>query len=500
MGIIKKQAFQSSVLLYLGTIIGFLSTGLLAPNLLSESEIGTLRLLQSYSTLFMSLGLLGFTTITIRFIPKFLNKNKNNYNGFFGILLIVGIVGSAITFFIINGIKPTIIQNNLEKSPQFAQYYFLIIPLTFFLIFYSLFDSYNNALCRSSYGVFLRDFVQRIIILAGLVLVFFQFFDFDLYLYYYVSAFCLPTVLILMHLKKHKAVDVNINFKFLKKPLVTSMGSVGLFGLLNSFGGIAVIQIDTIMVNMYMDSAAVGIYAITFYFGTLVLVPSRALNKIAPSIVAKAYKEKDLDTVKDIYYKSSGNLFLIGVLVLLGLMVNLDNVFNIIPQSYEEGKYVILFIGLANLVKMAGGSNDSIITYSKYYKVTTVFLIFLVSLIVIFNFIFIPVFGMTGAAIASLLALLIYNLSKFIFIKIKFGFNPYNFQYLAVLVFSAIIYLLILALPDIHNFIVEIIIDSIITTALFYLSVKYLPIASELNLFIKQLSKKAFSIFKSKIK
>lgn len=448
----------------------------------------------------MSLGILGFTTITIRFIPKFLNKNKNNYNGFFGILLIVGIVGCIITFFIINGIKPTIIQNNLEKSPQFAQYYFLIIPLTFFLVFYALFDSYNNALCRSSYGVFLRDFVQRIIILAGLVLVFFHFFDFDHYLYYYVAAFCLPTVLILIHLNRHKAIDININFKFLKKPLVTSMGSVGLFGLLNSLSGIAVIQIDTIMVNMYIDSAAVGIYAITFYFGTLVLMPSRALNKIAPSIIAKAYKENDLDTVKDIYYKSSGNLFLIGTLILLGLIVNLDNVFNIIPQSYEEGKYVILFIGLANLVKMAGGSNDSIITYSKYYKVTTAFLVLLVSLIVILNFIFIPVFGMTGAAIASLLAILIHNLSKFIFIKIKFGFNPYNFQYLAILAFSAIIYIFILALPDIHNFIVEIILDSIITTALFYLSIKYLPIASEINLFIKQLSEKAIRIFKSKIK
>ncbi len=500
MGIIKRQAFQSSVLLYTGTIIGFLTTGLLAPNLLSEREIGTLRLLQSYSTLFMSLGILGFTTITIRFIPKFINKDKNTYNGFFGILILVGLVGSVLAFMIINGIKPAIVQNNLDKSPEFAQYYFLIFPLTSFLIFYSLFESYNNALYRSSYGVFLRDFVLRIIILVGLVLVLFQFFDFDQYLVYYVLDFCLPTIFMLIHLKKHKALDVNINFQFLKKTLVSSMASVGLFGLLNSFSTIAIIQIDTIMVNMYMDSAAVGIYAITFYFGTLVLVPSRALNKIAPSIIAKAYKEHDLDTVKDIYNKSSGNLFLIGTLILLGLMVNLDNVFNIIPQSYEEGKYVIIFIGFANLIKMAGGSNDSIIIYSRYYKMSTVFLILLITLIVILNFMFIPAFGMTGAAIASLLAVFVYNLTKFIFIKIKFGFNPYNFQFLTVLVLSAIIYLLVLALPEIDNFIVEIIIDSLITTGLFYLAIKYLPIATELNVFIKQLIAKAHDIFISKIK
>lgn len=500
MGIIKKQAFQSSVLLYTGTLIGFISTGLLTPNLLTQSEIGTLKLLQSYAAVLVSLGILGFGTITIRFIPHFIDKNKSKYNGFLGISLIVGTVGILIALAVIFVIKPTITQNNLDKSPQFARYFFLIIPLMIFQIYYALFDSYNNALYRSSYGVFLRDFVQRILILVGLILVMLHFFNFDQYVYYYVIAICLPTLLIIIHIIRHKAFDLHINLNFLNKPLVTSMASVGLFGLLNSFSNIAVIQIDTIMVNMYFDSSAVGIYAITFYFGALVIVPSKALNKIAPTLIAKAYKEKDLDTVKDIYYKSAANLFLIGVLIILGLIVNLENIFNIIPKTYEDGKYVIVCIGLANLAKMAGGTNDSIITYSKYYKMTTVFLVILVILIVILNFIFIPAFGMTGAALASFIALFIHNLIKFIFIKTKFGFNPYNYQFIVVLLLSAIIYFIIAVIPDMENFIAEIILDSIIATLLFYLSIRYLPMASEVNLFIKQLSQKTIDLFRTKIK
>jgi O-antigen/teichoic acid export membrane protein len=276
------------------------------------------------------------------------------------------------------------------------------------------------------------------------------------------------------------------------------MASVGLFGMLNSFSGIAVLQIDTIMLNMYLDSTTVGIYAITFYFGTLVLIPSKALNKIAPTLIAKAYKEKDMETVKNVYYKSSANLFLIGVLILLGLAVNLGNVFNIIPKTYEEGKFVILLIGLANLIKMAGGSNDSIITYSKYYKMTTVFLVSLIMLIIILNFIFIPLFGMTGAALASLLAILIYNLVKFSFIQIKFGFNPYNIQYLFALIIAGIIYILISFLPDINNFILEIIMDSVVAVILFYFTTRYLSISHEINNFVNQLADQAFKIIRSK--
>lgn len=500
LGVIKKQAFQSSILLYTGVIIGFITTGLMAPNLLEKSEIGTLKLLQSYAAIFMSFGVLGFSTITLRFLPHFYDKITKRYHGFLGISMLVGTLGSILAIMAILVIKPAIIENNIDKSPQFSQFFMLIIPLTIFQIYYSLFDAYNNALSRSSFGVFLRDFVQRMLILFGLLLVFFHVFSFDQYIYYFVVALCLPTLLILLHLVSNAGFDLKIDPSFLNKTLIGSMASVGFFGLLNTFSAIAVLQIDTIMLNMYLDSDAVGIYAITFYFGTLVLIPSKALNKIAPTLIAKAYKEKDLETVKVIYHKSAGNLFLIGVLILLGLAVNLENVFHIIPKTYEEGKYVILIIGAANLIKMAGGSNDSVIMFSTHYKMTTVFLITLVLLIIILNIIFIPIYGMVGAAIASMLAVFIHGMIKFIFIKLKMGFNPYNFQFLIVAGASIVIYFIVSQLPAFENFMLEICLDSLSTLVLFYLTIRFLPMAAEANSFANQIGERALKIFKAKFK
>ena len=282
--------------------------------------------------------------------------------------------------------------------------------------------------------------------------------------------------------------------------MLKSMSSVGLFGLLNSFSVFAVLQIDTIMLNMYLDADAVGIYAITFYFGTLVLIPAKALNKIAPTLIAKAFSEKDLDTVKDIYHKSSANLFLIGILMLLGLAVNLDNIFEIIPDSYRQGKYVILIIGFANLIKMAGGSNDSVITFSRYFKMNTMFLMLLVVLIILLNFVFIPAFGMNGAAIASFLSILVYGLTNFGFIRIKYGLNPYNYQYIITMIITAIIYFLVTLLPDIDNFLFEIAVDSLSALLLFYIAIRFLPMADEANHFALQIVKKGAKHFKSKIK
>jgi O-antigen/teichoic acid export membrane protein len=270
--------------------------------------------------------------VTIRYLNQFYDSVRNNHNGFLGILIIVGILGSITTTIIILIMQPTVVQNNIDKSPQFARYFLLIIPLTIFQIFYSLFDSYNNALLRSSYGVFLRDFVQRMLVFIGLALLFFELFQFHGYTYYYVFAICFPSILMLLHIIWNKAFDIKINFKFLNRGLMGSMLSVGVFGLLNSMSSVAALQIDAIMINMYLDDAAVGIYVITFYFGTLVFIPSKALNKIAPALISKAFKEKDIDAVKDIYCRSSQNLFIIGALIYLGLLVNLENIFNIIPS------------------------------------------------------------------------------------------------------------------------------------------------------------------------
>lgn len=498
LGVIKRQAFQSSVLLYIGTLIGFLTTGLIAPHLLTKSEIGTLRLLLSYSAIFMSIGALGFGTVTIRFLPQFYDINTRKHHGFLGILLIAGTLGFILSLIIIELIKPSIIENNIEKSPQFARYFFLIIPLTIFQIFYTLLDSYNNALYRSAYGVFLRDFVQRIFILIGLILVFLQYFDFQAYLYYYVIATCLPTVLILLHIIRHGSFDVRIKRKFYTRAIIHSVLSVGAFGVLNTISNIAALQIDSIMINMYLDDSAVGVYVITFFFGTLVFIPSKALNKIAPTIIAKAYKENDAATVKDVYYRSCRNLFLIGTLLLLGLWVNLDNVFHLIPRSYEEGRWVIVIIGFANLIKMAGGSNDSVIIYSRYFRVTTAFLVVFSILIILFNYIFIPIFGITGAAIATFTALILHNLMKFIFIKIKFGMNPYNLQYLAVLAIAFIIYLIVDFIPDPQNYLIDIAVDSTISALLFYAFVSRLSLAHDLHESVNQVYVKAIGFFRTK--
>ena len=81
------------------------------------------------------------------------------------------------------------------------------------------------------------------------------------------------------------------------------------------------------MINHIVGTSLTGIYAITSYFGALVSIPSRGFVRIGASVIANAFKENDLDTIGDIYHRSCLTQFVIGVLILLGLWLNIDNVF-----------------------------------------------------------------------------------------------------------------------------------------------------------------------------
>lgn len=477
--------------IYTGVALAFITTGLLAPNYLTPGQIGTVNLIASWSGIFAGIGILGFTTATVRFFPYFRNK-KNGHNGFLLLSIIVGTIGFLFFLAIYFPIKPWIIEMNQTKSPLFAQFFYLVIPLTFFQIYFSLFDVYNNMLYRSSTGIILREFIQRILVLTGMLLFVFNLFQFEGYLYFYTAAICLPTILLVVFLINKDAVNIKLNTKILTGKLIKGMASMSFFGFLNTFSNLAIIRIDAIMVNHFIDSAATGIYVTSFYFGTLVQMPARALNRIAPVMIADAYKENDFDTIKDIYHKSSLNLFIIALLILLGLTVNLDNIYKIIPDNYAEGRMVIVFIGLANVIRLAGGSNDSIIAFSKYYKFTTLFFVIFLILIFSFNIYFIPEKGITGAAIASVLAILIFQIIKIAFIYIKFGIQPFNWKFIHISAAAFTVYLLTGLIHPIQPFFADIFIRSLFVTSLYGGFIYYTKLSSDINqsihLFIEKMN------------
>ena len=473
MGTIKQQSIISTIYIYIGVVIGFVSTGILMPRFLSEEQNGIIKLLVSYSMIFAQFASLGFQVATIRYFPYFKDKEKG-HNGFFPLLTLVGILGFGLFIVVYYLIKGPIVDYESDKNSAFANYFFLILPLTFFFLYFNLFDIYARVLLKSTVGTFLKELFQRLLILGAILLYVFEIIGFRQFTISYVAFLSLPTVILFFYLIYKGEIFIKPDFSFLNSSLVKSMTSLSIYGVFIGFSQIAISQIDSILINFFKDTAHTGIYAITFYYGTLVILPSRAVFRIAPSFIAEAFKKDDMDQIRNIQFKSCLNQLLVGTGIFLLLWLNIDNVFIILPKEYIAGKYVILFIGLANLISMAGGMSSQIITNSKYYKYNGLFVIIYLGLAVLLNIIFIPSLGIKGAALAAMISVLVFNFLQFIFIYKKFEIQPYQQRHLRIILIGVISYILtaLFTYPDylILNIILKSSLFSILFIVLNYLS------------------------------
>ncbi len=486
MGIIKTQAIKGTVYSYIGVFIGFVTSAILFPRILLPGEIGLLKLLVSFSIIFAQFGSLGFINAINRLFPYFRDK-ESGHHGFLSVAVVVSGAGFLVAWVVLSLFKPLIIRNNLENSGLFVEYINYLVPLIFFTIFLNLFDTYLKVIYDAVIGTVIRELIQRLLILAALVVYFTGVVSISAFVFLYVAAMSLPTAIILFIAIQRGQFKLSRPGPVFTPEIRRELVSLSLYGLLMGFGGVAILQIDSIMVNKYLGLAATGIYATTFYFSTLILIPSRPLTKIATTVLADSWKENDLDNISLIYTKSSINQAVISILLFIGLWVNIENIFHILPPEYAAGKWVIFFVGLANVIEMATGINNIILQTSRYYRVNTIFIFISLATLIIANLVLIPLVGITGAAIATLLSSLITNTIRFIFLKVRFRMQPFDYRLFLLFIIGGISYLAGHFIPVFTNFIIDILVRSAITGGLFVLLILVFKISEDINDIYSQL-------------
>ena len=480
MGIIVKQSVKGTIYVYLGVLLGFVTTAILFPRIYSPGENGLLRILVAYSALIAQLGTLGINGVTIRLFPFFKTQDKKHH-GFLPLALSVGLAGFLISTILLLLCKPWLVGMSLEKSTLLVDYINWLVVLVFFQLFFSILDIYYSALMNSVYGTWLREVFQRILIILLIGFYYFGLLSFHQFVLTYIAAISIPTVFIAYTLVREGHFNLQFDLDFLDKNLLRTIGAVALFSILNGFTVIMIQNVDLIMVNRMLGLSAAGIYGIVFFFGIVVSLPARSIYKIANVTAAEAWKNDDRKTLRDIYEKSCITLFVIGSFLFLGIWLNIDNILHILGPDYQSGKWVIFFIGLGCLSDMATGANSSLMGTSKYYKVQSYLLLVLVVVLVALNLVLIPLYGLTGAAISSAAALGILNLLRFLFLWFKFDLQPYNLCFIYIILIGAIAYWIAFAIPAKFHYIIDLLIRSTVFTLLFLLPVYFFRISSDLN-------------------
>lgn len=437
MGIIQNQSSKSTLYIYLGVAIGFANT-ILFPRYLGSEIKGLLDAFTSAALLLAAIFSLGVPLATLRLFPNFRNEEKKHH-GYFGFLLLVSFVGFLLgltaLYFVFK-----------EKAPENVHnwFYFLLVAVAFlFRLLFNNLDVYNRMLYNSTLGVLSSNFLLKTISLTSILLFALNFIDFQGVLLMHVFALSFPGILSLIYILFFS--DKSFEFsqfkeKFQEAGIKKEFFYTSVYGFMGSVGGVVMLEIDRLMLWDFMSLNEVGIYATAAFFGIMVNIPSRALKGIASVIIADSWKKNDVGNIKMVYQKSTLNLQVISSYLFIGITICAPYVYSFMKPEYAQGISIIIYIAIAQFIDAITSVNTDILSTSKYYKYQTLFMFLMIVLVVWLNYWLIPIYGMKGAAISTMISLSVINIVRTLFIQVKLKLQPFTLKNIFLFVIAIAVY------------------------------------------------------------
>lgn len=492
MGIIIRQSIQNTIISYVGIVLGFVTTILMFPHILTTDQYGLTRLLISIALIAAQLSNLGMKSIIIRYFPYFKQMKGSKYNLLF-LAFVVPLAGFLVftaLFFLFQSEMIYYFQDVRSQSDLFSQYYLYLLPLVLFVLFFEVLNNYIRALQDSVTGSFLNEVVVRIVLIILLGIYFFELITFTQFMVFFVLTYGLQPVYLIFYLYKKGELSFSIPFRKGKRRFARMLSVYGFYSLLGGLSSLLIGNIDILMLSAMTDLGNTAVYFVAFSVGSVIAVPQRSIVKIAFPILADFIKNRQFDRVESLYKRTSLNLIIAGSLILVGVWANLHNLMDLLPPEYHGGEWVIVIIGFAKLFNMATGINGGIISNSKEYRFDLYANILLVLLTIITNYLLIPVYGILGAAIATAISIFVYNFVKFVFVWIKFSMQPFHWNALAVLVIAAGCLLLSFQVPYMVNLWVDVVVRSLGITIIFTGAILLFNLSPDVKNLLKEVLKR----------
>jgi O-antigen/teichoic acid export membrane protein len=484
-GIVIRQAISSTVFSYIGALLGFLTVWFVNRVWLTSEQNGLLNLLISISLLTGSLSNLGMAGVTTRMFPRF-RDNKNGHGQFLFYPLVITAAGFILFLILYFLFGDAFAERNLEKSRLFAENIGYLIPLTLFIGIFYVLDAFSRSIYLTTAGVVIKEVLLRVVILIAAYIYHLNYISFDQFVLIYCSSFCAIAIAMAAYLYAKKEFHISKPREALAPGLRKEMKQVALFSIITGLSSLLISHIDKFIVNDMLGLAYAGVFAVATYFGSIIQIPARSIIRITSSVIADAWNNNDVSHISTIYKKTCLNQTIVGLCLFLCIWLNIDNIISLMPEDYANAGPVILVIALGYLIDLATGVNGVIIGTSKHYRYDTIFMFLLIVVTVATNVVLVPLYGLLGAAFASCLTFLLYNLARYVFILYKFDMQPYDRSFLKIIGIGILGVAVAYIMPTINNAYWDTILRSAVFVIIYFLLIFLASISEDMNLTMKQ--------------
>ena len=439
MGVVVRQSIKGAIMNYLGVIVGFFTTFFIVTKYLTTEEVGLTRVLVDASILLSGLAQLGTSTSAMRYYPYFKDEKERDH-GFFGWSVIIPFVGFIIFSILFFVFKQPIENYFSQNSELFVDYIYFVIPMSFFMTYLLVFETNSNLLMRIVIPKFIREVGIRLMTLVVYLLYAFDVINLDGMVISLCLTYGIATVLNIIYLFSLKKVSFKIEPAYVSKWLRKDFIFYTLFLIATSLAGNLIPVLNTFFVSGKLGLAVAGINTIAVYIASIVEIPYRSLAAISRPHISQGMKDNNMLEVNNMTKNVSLHQFMASMFIFFLIWINIDLVYSLIPNGnvYDEAKFVVLILSVVKIINTSLNVGATVLSYSKYYYYSLLFTIILTVTAIYMNIKLIPIWGMEGAALASLVSYIVYYAFLLTFVNWKIKVSPLSMRelYTVIIILS----------------------------------------------------------------
>lgn len=476
MGIVLKQSFINTIILFVGFAIGGINVMFLFTHFLHEDYFGLITFLLSTANILLPLLVFGMQHTIIKYYSAY--KIKTEQDTFLTTALFTPLL-VIIPLSLLGILAYEQISNWLSaENPLIKNYTYLIFLLAIFMGYFEVFYSWTKIQFKSVFGNFVKEVFARICTSFLLIAVYLKWLTNEEFIYAIVIVYGLR--MLIMKLYAFYVYKPKLLFKLPKniKEIISFSGYIIVAG---SAAGV-LLEIDKFMIPQMEKIAEVAYYSVGIYIASVVAIPTRAMQQITIPITAKDMNENNIDEVGKLYKQTSINLLVAGGLLFLLINLNIADLYELINKpQFTKGIWIVLIISVAKLMELALGTGNAILVNSKYYKIFFYMSLAMAVTVIFLNKWLINLIGINGAALATLIVVLIYSSIKIVYIKYKLNIQPFSINTLKLLLITTVIFVVFYFWNfNIHP-ILSIVLKSIIVSILYVFFIRKAQISEDID-------------------
>lgn len=368
--------------------------GIWVARYLGPEQFGLFSYAQSFVGLFLAISTLGLDDILVK---EFL-KSENRQNEIIGTAFCLKIVGALLVLIIL------LFAVNFTSNDKFTNTLIFIIASSTIFQSFNVIDYYFQSKVLSKYIVY-ANIISLLI--SSLVKIFLILNNATLVSFAWVIVFdtiVLSLGFIYFYLKKIKlnieifSFKIEVAFLLLKDswPLILSSMVISLY-----------MRIDQVMIKEMLNNESVGYYAAAVRLSEVwYFIPGAIVGSILPSIINAKKNNEEL------YYKRLQTLY--DLMVWLALILSLPIIFLsdwiidfFYGKDYHEASIVLSIHILTSIFVFLGVASGKWFIIENLQKLLLRRTLYGLFVNIVLNFILIPIYGIIGAAIATLFSQII---------------------------------------------------------------------------------------------